>query len=242
MEVHAHTHSARRKWTHYFWEFFMLFLAVTLGFIFENQREHYIERQRARQLAIALVEDLATDSSGIISILQAREDKTARLDMLMDELEKRAEQQNDSLMFEMLANEVSNRRFFTPKNGTYQQIKNSGFLRYFTTDIGKELVSYEAKLNVLENSLAMEDKYMFENLLKLRVDMCDPLLLRRAVAKKAFVSNLPMVSKDIPLQQQLYKALIFAQERNGIYIRHLKRARDDVKQTIALLVYYYHLK
>ncbi len=36
MEVHAHTHTAaesvslrgRKKWTHYFWEFLMLFLAV----------------------------------------------------------------------------------------------------------------------------------------------------------------------------------------------------------------------
>jgi len=23
MEVHAHTHTARKKWTHYFWEFLM---------------------------------------------------------------------------------------------------------------------------------------------------------------------------------------------------------------------------
>ena len=28
MEVHAHTHTARKKWTHYFWEFLMLFPAV----------------------------------------------------------------------------------------------------------------------------------------------------------------------------------------------------------------------
>jgi hypothetical protein len=28
MEVHAHTHTERKKWTHYFWEFLMLFLAV----------------------------------------------------------------------------------------------------------------------------------------------------------------------------------------------------------------------
>jgi hypothetical protein len=55
MEVHAHTHSAptsggaaRKKWTHYFWKFLMLFPAVTLGFFVENQREHYIEHQRAR--------------------------------------------------------------------------------------------------------------------------------------------------------------------------------------------------
>jgi hypothetical protein len=28
MEVHAHAHTARKKWTHYLWEFLMLFLAV----------------------------------------------------------------------------------------------------------------------------------------------------------------------------------------------------------------------
>ena len=31
MEVHAHTHTARKKWTHYFWEFLMLFLATGLS-------------------------------------------------------------------------------------------------------------------------------------------------------------------------------------------------------------------
>jgi hypothetical protein len=47
MEVHHHPHLAsgethtadpdrhrgRKKWTHYFWEFLMLFLAVTLGLL-----------------------------------------------------------------------------------------------------------------------------------------------------------------------------------------------------------------
>jgi hypothetical protein len=47
MEVHAHTHTARKKWTHYFWEFLMLFLAVFCGFLAENYREHYVEHQRA---------------------------------------------------------------------------------------------------------------------------------------------------------------------------------------------------
>ena len=33
MEVHAHPHTPRKKWTHYFWEFLMLFRAVfNLGF------------------------------------------------------------------------------------------------------------------------------------------------------------------------------------------------------------------
>ena len=39
MEVHHHAHTPRKKWTHYFWEFFMLFLAVNCGFFVENQRD-----------------------------------------------------------------------------------------------------------------------------------------------------------------------------------------------------------
>ena len=40
MEVHHHTHTPRKKWTHYFWEFLMLFLAVFCGFLAEYQLEH----------------------------------------------------------------------------------------------------------------------------------------------------------------------------------------------------------
>ena len=67
MEVHAHTHPAsggtRKKWTHYFWEFLMLFLAVFCGFLAENQREHMIEHQREKQYMESLLSDLAADTT-----------------------------------------------------------------------------------------------------------------------------------------------------------------------------------
>jgi hypothetical protein len=56
MEVHTHTHTARKKWTHYFWEFLMLFLAVFAGFLAENQREHIVEHQLKDSSPIALNE------------------------------------------------------------------------------------------------------------------------------------------------------------------------------------------
>ena len=61
MEVHAHSSTERKKWTHYLWEFLMLFLAVTLGFFVENKREHYVEHKRAKDFAGLLVDDLQTD-------------------------------------------------------------------------------------------------------------------------------------------------------------------------------------
>ena len=69
MEVHAHTHTPRKKWTHYFWEFLMLFLAVTLGFFVENQREHYVEAIREKKYIQSLVADLMSDTASFSNAL-----------------------------------------------------------------------------------------------------------------------------------------------------------------------------
>ncbi len=59
MEVHHHGHvHEKKKWKEYVFQFFMLFLAVTLGFFVENQREHYIENQRAKQYAGFMIADI----------------------------------------------------------------------------------------------------------------------------------------------------------------------------------------
>src|SRR5215204_6559298 len=82
MEVHQHTHTPRKKWTHYFWEFLMLFLAVTLGFFVENQREHYIEHQRETQFINSLFNDIRSDTANIAKIINARTTKERMLDSL----------------------------------------------------------------------------------------------------------------------------------------------------------------
>ena len=57
MEVHAHTHTARKKWTHYLWEFLMLFLAVFCGFLAEYQLEHKIEKEKGMQYISSFYEE-----------------------------------------------------------------------------------------------------------------------------------------------------------------------------------------
>src|SRR5688572_17610231 len=65
MEVHQHTHTPRKKWSHYFWEFFMLFLAVFCGFLAEYKLEHVIEHKREKQYMRTLVEDLKKDTASL---------------------------------------------------------------------------------------------------------------------------------------------------------------------------------
>ena len=63
MEVHKHPHHAThtKKWGEYLLEFIMLFLAVFLGFIAENIREHVVENDRVKEYAISLVQDLQNE-------------------------------------------------------------------------------------------------------------------------------------------------------------------------------------
>src|ERR1700759_5382421 len=49
MEVHHHPHVEKKNFKEYFLEFLMIFLAVTMGFFAENIREHYTEKNDARE-------------------------------------------------------------------------------------------------------------------------------------------------------------------------------------------------
>jgi hypothetical protein len=49
MEVHHHPHVEKKGFKEYFLEFVMIFLAVTMGFIVENIREHINESEQGKQ-------------------------------------------------------------------------------------------------------------------------------------------------------------------------------------------------
>src|ERR1700746_251621 len=83
MEVHQHSHTGRKKWHHYFWEFFMLFLAVTLGFLVENLREHFVEKKKEKQYIRSLIADLKDDNQNISREIIAQEKRTALMDSMI---------------------------------------------------------------------------------------------------------------------------------------------------------------
>ena len=80
MEVHHHAHTERKKWTHYFWEFLMLFLAVFCGFMAENFREHQIEHRREQQYMISFIADLENDTSNLLAGFSFKEDRITAID------------------------------------------------------------------------------------------------------------------------------------------------------------------
>jgi len=129
MEVHHHAHTPRKKWHHYFWEFFMLFLAVTLGFLVENQREHYIEHQREKKYIRSMIEDLKEDTSSFRRAIEINGRACSDLDTLIVLLKR-----DDRGLF---AKKIYYLARLTPiadpylvcQDKTYEQMKSSGSLR-----------------------------------------------------------------------------------------------------------------
>ena len=166
MEVHHHTLTARKKWTHYFWEFLMLFLAVFCGFLAEYQLEHKIEKDREKQFTRQLYRDIKFDTASLKAVIRARERKAELLDsfsmlLVSGNLEN---QGNNLYYFARYATRFYDVRFI-PNDGTLQQLKNAGNMRLIhKTSSAIAIIQYDVELrNVLalfQQESATREEYM----------------------------------------------------------------------------------
>jgi hypothetical protein len=159
MEVHAHTHTPRKKWTHYFWEFFMLFLAVTLGFFVENQREHYVEHHREKQYAFSMVDDLKLDTAALNRIILLRTNRIKIFDSLFLLLKEPIDTNYLSDIYFYSRITIRNATIhFIYNDGTMQQLKNSGGLRLIRNRIVSDnIVQYDSHVRRLEKIQEREE-------------------------------------------------------------------------------------
>ena len=136
MEVHHHSHTAdpdihrgRKKWTHYFWEFLMLFLAVFCGFLAEYQLEHRIEKDRERQYMQSLIKDLNQDINNIDVEFANRKMRDEIADSLTNMFFKDNFKEYTGLIYYCARRFSVAGYIFHMTDGTLMQLKNSGGLR-----------------------------------------------------------------------------------------------------------------
>ena len=131
MEVHHHSHTEhgthKRKWTHYFWEFFMLFLAVFLGMLAEYRLEHIIEHQREKKYIRSLIRDLEMDITSLQNSYDNRRVQMGYFDSLHYLLIRQDKDRTNDIYF--YARHINRHTNFQYHDRTIQQLKNSGNLR-----------------------------------------------------------------------------------------------------------------
>ena len=130
MEVHhPHSHQGPKKFKEHFLEFFMLFLAVTLGFFAENQREHYVERHRELQYMESMVEDLKNDTIEFNKQLRNASNIKRKLDTALNIFDNGV--WNDSILKKLYIVNLGylGRRDVYLSERTSSQLKNAGGMR-----------------------------------------------------------------------------------------------------------------
>ena len=160
METHAHhLHKAPgHGWQHYLFEFFMLFLAVTLGFFVENWRDHYVENKRERQFMSTLEEDLKSDTSQLTAAIAAGMNREIMIDSLIDLLAVPDRSGNGAQMY-YYARNISRPILFFPNDRTILQLKNSGLLRIIRKlNVSNEIMYYDQQLRNLQFAFDDENR------------------------------------------------------------------------------------
>ncbi len=222
MEVHHHAHHAGKKnWKSYFWEFLMLFFAVTLGFFVENQREHYIEHVRAKEFSKTLVKDLHNDTAVIHDQIKNAKLYIAFADSLLALSQTRLEG-SAATRFSYYTRFMYWTSAITWNNATFEQIKNSGSLRYFKNyQLLEKMMNYEAvakRIDMEANNTTIRGNLMLKHINV----VIDPIFHREL--SKYFLVSLDTMSPDE--MEQLFS-------RN---VESLESKRAEIKELLNMVV------
>ena len=258
MEVHAHSHTARKKWTHYLWEFLMLFLAVFCGFLAEYQLEHKIERDRENQFMQTMVEDLRSDTTVLSNIIRIRKSRIRELDTLFDLIASDEYLKEGRKVYELYENPYWDILRFFPSDRTMQQLKNGGNLRLIRNrEVSNALIAYDVfvrnykEYEPLQTELANGMNQYLEKLL-------DPGIIdnaTRAYANKQLAADTTVARTDRMDLPAIITILKLAETDKKVILKYINQVktiflqmmRDNMSEkklaviTLALIIREYHI-
>ena len=248
MEVHSHTHTPRKKWTHYFFEFLMLFLAVTLGFLVENQREHFIENKREKQYIRSMTEDLRLDTVGLSDDNNTRKDAVVMYDSVITLLNKKNRTQFEQRrIYYLIRMGLRSSPFPKLNDRTYEQMKSSGNLRLIhDKEIADKITKYY--FNTKEFLVNSDQTLLrLQSLIEYQGKVFDGAVFQEMINTKSFDINQPtgnpaLITEDKKVLNELsvrihYVLSILLYSRN--FIAALK---TEASQLIESLKKEYHLE
>jgi hypothetical protein len=239
MEVHHHSHTSRKKWAHYFWEFLMLFLAVFCGFLAEYQLEHKIEKERGMQFIRSFYNDLKKDTAEFSRLIRFNEEKLAALSKRSDCY--------DSLPLQMKAYDPCISKLMNHSSGfldlvnadqTLLQLKNAGGLRLIKQTDADSILAYDRMIRVYIKS---ETTGQQEGQYQLR-DMMNSLINYKNLKLKKEDPSIPFLIDD---KQSINKFFVMLEDYYHT-CRNMTRILERIKQrAVNLLTYFnnkYHLE
>jgi len=243
MEVHHHSHSSGKKWTHYLFEFLMLFLAVFAGFLAENQREHFVEKKRERSFIISAVEDLNQDVYQLDSIVARRRETQKQLDSLLYLLNHDPKQHGSDIYYYARWSPRTYR--FYSIDRTLTQLKSGGFRLIHNKKVSDALANYDN----ITRSLTVYIEEREESLVLIAYQSINKLfdnqVMESMINGLSFhrpEGNPQLLSYDKNVINEFCNQIHFRKNANLYFITVGEKLLFEAKKTLTLIEDEYHLK
>jgi hypothetical protein len=248
MEVHAHSHTSRKKWTHYFWEFLMLFLAISLGFYAENTREGILHKKEVKSQLNSMLSDLQSDIILFDSVTDRNRFGADMADTLIELLH--SDITNTTQIYYAARTVTANVGYYYTNSKSYDQLKSAGLLRYIKSkelldSIGAYYVSFQWLANQIDllrlkldeihkGNTRFFDSYVFQQMISTKIIGAASLGGQKTVINKPAV-NPDLLSADakdintVSLNYHYYSATV------KFYIRMGNALQARAKKLIEII-------
>ena len=224
----------------------MLFLAVTLGFFVENQREHYVEHKREKQYMRSMMKDLYTDLENI-ELTKTEKERMVKFGDSVTQLYINGDYHSHTGSFYYYARNFSTyQNLFFMTDGTLIQLKNSGALRLVRKlSVVDSLQAYDNVYNQFRRSQDRESEFLadyretmskvfdikvFNEMVKTFSDIVMP------------EGNPSIFNEDKQLINELLVKVHIARRNRLGSINYLNRLKEKANNLIAMIKKEYHLE
>lgn len=254
MEVHHHAHHehGKRNWKNYFWEFLMLFLAVSLGAYVENIRESNLHKKEVKTHINSLITDLQTDITLFDSVADRNTYSAEMADSLIELLHSDITNTKD--IYFTARSVTANNGYGYSNSKSFDQMKSSGLLRYIKPkvlldSIGTYYASFQwldnqtelmrLKLNEIHKSnTGLFDSYVFQQMMKVRLTSFGG---GRTIISKLSVKT-SLLSKEIKDINTVSLSYHYYSTTTKFYKRSLIDLKNMAIRLIELIKKEYHLE
>lgn len=155
-----------KNWKSYFLDFFMLFLAVSLGFFADNFRENISEKTQEKEYIISMIEDAKTDKVNIQKAIVLNTERVNHLDSLAaDCIKYNQASSSHADLYRHFRYGIQHPSFISPIERTMQQLKNAGGMRLIRNKTAVDMIIlYNDKAKQLAGQQLYYGRYQNESI------------------------------------------------------------------------------
>jgi hypothetical protein len=222
----------------------MIFLAVTMGFIAENIREHITDKEREKQYMESLIKDIKDDINFVTDQQSRYEKRQGLLDSLINILNAPSTPGNTNDLY-YYARLASKNDVFPVNTRTINQMKNAGGFRVVKNDkVVSDIMSYYSSLPQIQ-SLKETEQSETNEYRKIAVQIFNAVVFNGINSTSEVirpVNNPPLRTMDNKLWGDLSGWVHYIKNtRIGLYV-YKKQVVEDGEKLIQLILKEYRLK